>query len=510
MAKTRSRRRPLLWLLLPLFLALAALAAFFLLRPRRAPESALEAILANARKTQTAQLGSNPLLSGPAAESFSLQTEGEVAAHFRSAEATVRVTRLNIEKLTADMAPEMQPLVAETVGSARLRSDVYAPDGSFLPSLTADAYEKVLRARLEHLEDCRESFTLPLTLSWSSSGWQLDDPSALDGLLSPLPDAPGYAEAVAALVPVDFHYALADRTSNGPVPDSSRYGFLENPEELLPILQTEEAVRLIGGQRVDFSPANVLPGRGVHYYLDETILAIVWQQDEHGAVGTFAEVFLADASQFRRKLAGDEFGSELRCYPSELAAQANAVVACSGDFYNSGRSAYGLYVYDGQLLRSCLYAGDTCLITDEGDMLFSYEGQFHTNAEAQSFMDENHVSFSLAFGPVMIDHGEDVTPYGYPLGEVLDTYARCAIGQLGKLHYLAMTINCESPDHYVYVTLRQAADSMLAHNCYNAYTLDGGQTGSILIGGQLINPVQFGYERQMSDIIYFATAIPEA
>ena len=75
--------------------------------------------------------------------------------------------------------------------------------------------------------------------------------------------------------------------------------------------------------------------------------------------------------------------------------------------------------------------------------------------------------------------------------------------------YLAMTINCESPDHYVYVTLRQAADSMLAHNCYNAYTLDGGQTGSILIGGKLINPVQFGYERQMSDIFYFATAIPD-
>ena len=99
--------------------------------------------------------------------------------------------------------------------------------------------------------------------------------------------------------------------------------------------------------------------------------------------------------------------------------------------------------------------------------------------------------------------------YSYALGEVLDTYARCAIGQLGKLHYLSMTINCESPDHYVYVTLRQAADSMIAHGCVNAYTLDGGQTGSILIGGQLINPVQFGVERLVSDIFYFATAIPD-
>ena len=72
-----------------------------------------------------------------------------------------------------------------------------------------------------------------------------------------------------------------------------------------------------------------------------------------------------------------------------------------------------------------------------------------------------------------------------------------------------MTINCQSPDYYVYVTLRQAADSMIAHGCYNAYTLDGGQTGSIIIGNELINPVQFGVERLMSDIFYFATAIPE-
>ena len=71
-----------------------------------------------------------------------------------------------------------------------------------------------------------------------------------------------------------------------------------------------------------------------------------------------------------------------------------------------------------------------------------------------------------------------------------------------------MTINAQAPDYFVYVTLRQAADSMIAHGCINAYTLDGGQTGSIILGGELINPVQFGVERSQSDILYFATAIP--
>ena len=185
------------------------------------------------------------------------------------------------------------------------------------------------------------------------------------------------------------------------------------------------------------------------------------------------------------------------------------MLAVSGDFYDIPDRCYGLYAYDGKLMRSFLTAGQACLFTDSGDMLFTYEDQFETEAEAQAYLDENNIMFSLSFGPVMVENGVDVTPYDYPLGEIRDTYARCAIGQLGKLHYLAMTINCQSPDYYVYVTLRQAADSMIAHGCYNAYTLDGGQTGSIIIGNELINPVQFGVERRMSDIFYFATAIPE-
>ena len=511
MSRSRSSRPRVFLpiLILAVLLVLGLVAAQLLLRPSGDPGSALETILLESQRRQAAALRGDDLLGADAADCFSLRAEGEIVQHFRSAEASVRVTRLNVEALTRDLAPEMQPLAEAVVAAARLRSDVYAEDGSFLPSVIQAAYEGAVRARLSRRADYLESFALPLTLHYSDGAWRLSDPAALDGLLPPLPASPGFSEAAAALTPVPFHYTLPDWTSPGPVPDADRFGYLEDPASLAAILAQPEAQRLINGQTLDFDPEKVLPGRGVHYYLDETILAVVWQQDEHGAVGTFAEVFLADASQLRRKLAADEFGSYDYAYPSELAAQANAVVACSGDFYNSGRPTYGLCVYDGQLLRSSLTDGQTCFFTDEGDMLFAYENAFSSEEEAQRFLDDNRVMFSLAFGPVMIENGRDVTPYTYAIGEVLDTYARCAIGQLGKLHYLAMTINCESPDHYVYVTLRQAADSMIAHGCVNAYTLDGGQTGSILIGGELINPVQFGYERLMSDIFYFATAIPD-
>ena len=58
--------------------------------------------------------------------------------------------------------------------------------------------------------------------------------------------------------------------------------------------------------------------------------------------------------------------------------------------------------------------------------------------------------------------------------------------------------------------VRQAADAMVARGCFKAYTLDGGQTCCTIVNGELISPVQFGYERETSDILYFATAVPEA
>jgi len=43
-----------------------------------------------------------------------------------------------------------------------------------------------------------------------------------------------------------------------------------------------------------------------------------------------------------------------------------------------------------------------------------------------------------------------------------------------------------------------------------AYTLDGGQTTVIVMNDKMINAVLGGSQRNISDIFYFATAIPSA
>lgn len=500
------------------FLPAAALAALlclaavllFLLKPAAPPTPDL---LAQLEEMRSAALSSLPddTLHRAAASSLCFSLEGSPAVRYRRAEQLVAVTYLDLSALTDGIEADMQALLAERVAAASRPSEVYDSSGAFLPSVSADAYSLALRARLADPSSYLCTQRVAVSLRYSGGVWKISGGrEELARLFSVSAEAmPGYDSAVSQLQPIAFHYSLPDWTSPAPVPDSSLFSQTDDPSVIAALLETDAAKALINGQPLDWSPEKALiPGSVIRYYLDDTILALVWQECEHGAIGTFSEVFLADASQLRRKLADDSFGSRSYYYPTELARQANAVVAVSGDFYDQPARTYGIYAYNGELKLANLKAGQSCYFTDTGDMLFSYEGQFADLAQAQCFLDENHVMFSLSFGPVMVENGQDVTPYDYPIGEVRDTYARCAVGQLGPLHYLAMTINVRVPDYNVYVTLRQAADSMIAHGCQQAYTLDGGQTGSIIIGGELVNPVQFGQERLMSDIIYFSTAIP--
>ena len=92
-----------------------------------------------------------------------------------------------------------------------------------------------------------------------------------------------------------------------------------------------------------------------------------------------------------------------------------------------------------------------------------------------------------------------------PIGQIMESYSRCALCQLGDCHYLLVTM-AKPLDSMP--GLWRMADVLCDMGVPRAYALDGGQTGSLIINDKLINPVDFGEERTMSDIIYFATALP--
>ena len=205
-------------------------------------------------------------------------------------------------------------------------------------------------------------------------------------------------------------------------------------------------------------------------------------------------------------LAGEEFGSGKLFLTSEMSKGVNAVLGCSGDYYSYRRR--GLTIVDGQVKKFVTGLPDTCYINADGDLILERDQEFADMAEVQAYTDTNSIQFSLSFGPILVKDGENICPKGYNLGEVKERYSRAALCQMDKLHYLYIAAGMEGSATGL-MTMRTFAGHVAQTGCRQAYALDGGQTTTIVLNNEVINHVNYGSERKISDIIYFATAISE-
>ena len=300
-------------------------------------------------------------------------------------------------------------------------------------------------------------------------------------------------------------YTLSDSDLVAPEPDQSKFGEAEDPTTMEDFLKQVQKVH--GWQPSYFTTeVEIFSGSKVMYYLDDTIAAITWKEVHDGSVYTFSEVKIAHPSQFRRFLADGMYGSDKQYTTTEMAESVNAVVASSGDFHRF--RSFGICVYEGQVKKVEGTYAETCYIDDKGDLLFTYGGDLLTTAKSQEFVDANNIRFSLCFGPILVDNYEMVEHTWYGVGEINEGYARAALCQMGELHYIVATANTEGPNQEI-PTVKMFQKNIAATGCRMAYCLDGGQTAAIVMNDQLINRPVYGTQRKISDIIYFATAIPE-
>ena len=313
------------------------------------------------------------------------------------------------------------------------------------------------------------------------------------------------SDALGDLTYIKKVYTLQESATVAPAPDPNGFGTTYDPADITELIN--RAAILLDGQRMVFDPtADFVPDEPIRYYFDDTILVITWQEYIEQRCCTFAEVKVAHGSQLRRKLAEDSYSSSVQLYASDMANASNAVVAMNGDFY--AFRDLGITAYQRKLYRNNPAQVDSCFFTASGDMLVSRAGELMGEGEAERFIEANDVVFAVAFGPVLVDNGELQYCAGYPIGEVNTEYSRSCISMTDELHYLLMTIN-HTPDARPRATINELARIIYSKNVWKAYTLDGGQTAEIIMMGAPINHVDFGVERAVSDIIYFATAIPE-
>lgn len=313
------------------------------------------------------------------------------------------------------------------------------------------------------------------------------------------------ADAKAAAESVHKFFWIDETAEQNPVPNSDNYGQASSPGELQWLLN--DAAALLDGQATLFNPKiEILEGSVIHYYLDDSIMAITWKQVYSDIVFTISEVKVAHASQFRRYIADDTYDSRNHYYCEDMAALNNAVVASSADFYRN--RPYGTLVYESQIYKmQPPHNMDICFVDKDGNLNFTARKEITTVEALQTYVDEHDINFSICFGPVLVDNGIQCNPESYSLGEIHDGYPRAALCQFDDLHYIVLTATAEGK-YSSFLSVHKLADIIATFGVEKAYVLDGGQTANLVMNNQLINKVNYPTLRPMSDIIYFATAVP--
>jgi len=305
------------------------------------------------------------------------------------------------------------------------------------------------------------------------------------------------SEAMSEIYAMPKVYTLPFNSEPGPIPDQNKY------------TNTTDAQLL--SEKVTTFNIDAWDGSEIIMYEDETIQAYLWKERidiETEETYNFADITIAHPSQIRRYYAGGEYQMNTRFYPQTMAQTTNSVVAITGDFYNY--RTYGVVVNNGIVYRDepRTKMPYVLFVDRSGDLNIEY---CPNGYDVQGYVDNNDINFSVSFGPALVKDGHILTPkeaLNYEgEGWIYGWAPRAALGQLGELHYLICTVDGKNPGYHgtrSYILAQVMNDK----GCYIAYNLDGGHTATLVVGGNVFNRVAFGGQRASSDILYFATAIP--
>ena len=236
-------------------------------------------------------------------------------------------------------------------------------------------------------------------------------------------------------------------------------------------------------------------------FYDASLRVDITQSRRANADFYIAHVKIKHASQLRTGLA-TTLGTQTNRITT-MAQRFNAVLAINGDYFADRKE--GLAIRQGETLRdqtSALY--DMLLIDANGD--------FHIVKRDQPEMLEVYLSGALdirnafSFGPALVVDGvkQDI-PEKYSFAPHYKN-PRAAIGQLGPLEYVCVVVDGRS-DESEGVTLETLAATMADLGCTQAFNLDGGNSATLVLGGEIYNHKSPTNERSVSDIIYFASTV---
>lgn len=261
-------------------------------------------------------------------------------------------------------------------------------------------------------------------------------------------------------------------------------------------------------EEVPTLPVDFTPGKQVNQanyiseteYRDPTLHVVIESGRKDNCDYWLARIKIGHASQLRTAAAAT-FEVEYAVKGQYIAKRQNAVLAIDGDYFSY--YPYGIVMRQGVLYRDKLRKErDVLAIDEDGDFhifLVPDKGEVPAVYKGKKLIDAFH------FGPALVVEGE--------IGSLDASYwlapeskrQRMCIAQTGPLEYMALC--CAGPQRGSEgMDLLQFAQLAKELGAVTAYNLDGGDSTMLIFNNEKVNDKENQNTRDISDIIYFASA----
>ena len=237
-------------------------------------------------------------------------------------------------------------------------------------------------------------------------------------------------------------------------------------------------------------------------YSDDNISIKLSEYTVSGTVVHVAEVKADSAEYLKTAFAQGSYGKNVTAATSDIAADANAILAINGDYY--GAQEKGYVIRNGKLYRSTAVSG-------REDLVIYKDGSFGIISESEVTAEEliaKGAVQTLSFGPALVENGKVSVDSDDEVGRAMSSNPRTAIGIKSDGTYIFMVSDGRTDESEGF-SLLQLAEFMKYLGAETAYNLDGGGSSTMVFNGSVVNTPTgggigngSGSERKVSDIVY--------